>query len=229
MSITPKARPKLPRKTVREVADRILRENPHSDAEAIRASCPVMLLGVRGYYRNTMGRTGVNDFNVFDDAGFVITPDEVIPFNWNCDPCKTGWNAGVGKYYAQLMPGVWPFRQGTHKGTPGALRQMTNDEALVADLSRYFTDDRSDGYFVVRRVEDDNVGRLETHYQAINIHWGGKHGTSSWGCQTVPRSQWDEFQKSIYRAMNANGQAWSQAKPTRRGWIPYLLTEEKLA
>lgn len=233
MTITPKARPQLSHDVVREVADRVLRENPNADADAIRAACPVMLLGVRGYYRNTFGRLGLNDFGVFDDAGFVITPHDVWPFNWNCDPVKTGWNPGAGtsgKFYAQLMPGVWPFRQGPHKGVPGALRQLTNDEAQEANLAQFFTDDRDDGYFVVRRVEKDQVGKLETHYQAINIHWGGEHGVSSWGCQTVPRSQWDEFQDVIYNAMNGHGQEWSTAdQSNKRGWLPYLLTEEKLA
>src|SRR5262245_46748936 len=121
----PKKRPELHAKTVREVATRLLLHNPECDGHAIEETCPVRILGVRGYYRNTLGRLGVNDFGVFDDAGFLITPDKVISFNWNCDPIKTGWNPGVSKFFAQLMPGVWPFRQGEHKGKAGALRQLT--------------------------------------------------------------------------------------------------------
>src|SRR5436853_3463636 len=151
MPITPRERPQLPENVVREVVARLLRENPNSDAAAIEDACKVMILGVRGYYRNTMGRLGINDFGIFDDAAFVITPDKVSRFNWNCDPSKTGWNKGVEKFYAQLTPGVWPFRQGPNRGKPGALRQFTNDEAAEAKLERFFTDDRSDGYFVVRR------------------------------------------------------------------------------
>ena len=228
MPIKPQSKPRLAKAIVRQVVDRLLRENPHSDRQGITAACPVMILGVRGYYRDTLGRLGINDFGVFDDAGFVITPDDVFPFNWNCDPSKKGFNKGVGKNYAQLMPGVWPFRQGPHKGKPGALRQLTNDEATRAQLQEFFTDDRSDGYFVVRRVEDDNVGKLETQYQAINIHWGNEAGTSSWGCQTLPPEQFPVFSQTVYAAMNEHAQAWSEARKSF-GWIPYILTEEKLA
>jgi lysozyme len=227
-AITPKARPQLPEDRIREVVDRILRENPNSDSDAIKEACPVKILAVRGYYRNTLGRLGVNDVGVFDDAGFVVTPDRVARFNWNCDPSKIGWNPGVDKFYAQLMPGVWPYREGPHRGKPGALRQLSNEDAAQAELERFFSDDRSDGYFQVRRVEKENVGKLEFKYQAINLHWGGKHGTNSWGCQTVPEPQWDEFHDAIYSALDGHGQQWDP-KNNRFGWVPYLLTEEKLA
>src|SRR5262245_35247475 len=134
MPIVPRERPKLAHKTVRETAARLLQQNPECDARAISDACPVMILGVRGYYRDTLGRLGLNDFGIFDDAGFLITPDQVTAFNWNCDPVKTGWNGGVGKLYAQLMPGIWPFRQGPHKQKAGALRQLTNEEAAQAKL-----------------------------------------------------------------------------------------------
>jgi len=228
MVIEPRSRPQLSKTIAREVTERRLRENPGSDASAIMAACPVMLLGVRGYYRDTLGRLGINDFGVFDDAGFLITPDDVLSFNWNCDPSKIGWNAGVNKDYAQLMPGVWPLRQGPHKAIPRALRQFTDGEAGKAGLGRFFTDARAKGHFVVRRVVDDNVGDLETDYQAINIHRGGETGTSSWGCQTIPPDQWDEFSATVYRAMNEHRQDWNEEEGSR-GWIPYVLTEEQLA
>lgn len=228
MPIKPKSRPNLAKTVVRQVAERVLRENPNCDGPGIMAACAVMILGVRGYYRDTLGRLGINDFGVFDDAGFLIAPNDVLPFNRNCDPSKKGWNPGVGKNYAQLMPGVWAFRQGPHKGTPGALRQLTNEEAATAKLDKFFTDDRSHGYFVVRRVEDDNVGKLETQYQAVNIHRGSATGTSSWGCQTLPPEQWQEFSDATYAAMNEHEQTWAEAQK-RFGWIPYILTEEKLA
>jgi hypothetical protein len=226
--IQPNALPALPEATVREVIDRLLRETPACDGPGIMAACPVKILGVRGYFRNTLGRLGINDFGVFDDAGFVVTPDEVLRFNWNCDPSRKGWNPGVGKFYAQLMPGVWPLRQGPHKAVAGALRQLTSAEARRASLDDYFWDARAKGKFTVRRVRDDNVGALETSYQAINVHSGARTGTSSWGCQTLPPDQWPVFSARVYAAMDQHGQRWD-TRQRLFGWVPYVLTEERLA
>ena len=40
---------------------------------------------------------------------------------------------------------------------------------------------------------------------AINIHRGGRNGTSSEGCQTIPPSQWDAFYSSLSGEMKRHG------------------------
>lgn len=224
--LMPDAKPQLGPDKVREVAKKMIMADINCHGADILVICPVMVLGVRGYFRNTLGRPGVNDFGVFDDAGFLITPDVVLPFRWNCDPAKPGWNKGVDKYFAQLEPGVWPFRQGPHKRVPGRFRQMTDEEAELAQLERFFMDSRQDGEFTVRRLKEEKKYDEETGMFNINIHPGSQRSTSSWGCQTVPTSDWDAFQVAAYSAMLKSNQHWSN---TVHGWFPYVLTEEKLA
>src|SRR5688572_28150889 len=77
---------------------------------------PVAILGIRGYRRDTMGKPGVNDCNIYDDALFVRYPGGVLNCNGNCDPVRIGWNSSLGKPFAQLKAGVWPFVKGKHKG-----------------------------------------------------------------------------------------------------------------
>ena len=46
----------------------------------------VILVGVRGYYRDSMGEAGKNDRGIYDDAIFVIAPDFFGSWNANTDP-----------------------------------------------------------------------------------------------------------------------------------------------
>lgn len=143
-------------------------------AKAIRAAgltSPVVLVGVRGYYRDTMGKPGVNDRGIYDDAMFIVSPTHFSSWNANTDPSvqRTG--------IASLVPGVHLYRRGNHGiSRPGggypAFRPATPGEQLP--VSR-------DG------IVNPRPG------VAINIHRGGRTTTSSEGCQTVPPSQWDAF------------------------------------
>jgi lysozyme len=218
-SITPRARPQLDHEIARAVAQRLLFESPGCDGARVLGECPVLLLAVRGYYRNTFMRPGVNDVGVYDDAAFLITPHEVRSFNWNCDPSKIGWNSEIGKFFAQLVAGVWPFRQGRHKGRPKLFRQPTDEEAEDLDLARFFTDVRKEGEFTVRRVHKDETAELESGYFAINIHDSTNGTTGSWGCQTAPQAQMFEMRDAAYAAMETYAQRV----------LMYVLTEEKLA
>lgn len=224
MKLLPDQRPQLEDDVVRGTIERLIRADAACHAEILLSACPVRLLGVRGYFRNTLGKKGVNDLGLYDDAIFLASPIGVGRFNANCDPVRAGWNKGVHKLFAQLTPGVWPFRQGPHRNTPGRLRQLTDEDAARAGLHRYFSDDRMNGEFAVERIVRDGDGEREWGYQAINVHPGSASGTSSWGCQTVPPAQWDEFRAALYDAMNRHGQSWE-----RGGVIPYVLTEERLA
>lgn len=225
MTLVPRERPRLGGSLVRGALARALLAERGIDAPAIIEACPVMILANRGYYRDTMGRPSVNDVGTFDDAAWIVDPTHVYPHNWNCDPSRTGWNPGVSKFFAELQAGVWPLRQGPHRGRPNHLRQMTDEEAIAAGLGRFFHDERRWGEFRVRRVHADGTGEVESGYQAINVHEGSEHGTSSWGCQTVPPAQWPEFWAQLAASLDVYGQRWGD---TARGWVPYVLTEERL-
>jgi len=146
----------------------------------------VVLIGRRGYYRDTMGKPGVNDIRLYDDALFWVWPDGGFSaFNANTDPGGYGHNPGVGKLFARLKPGRYTFTKWRHKGQYAAFGQANN----VVTVQRM----NADG--TVHHEEDgDGFG--------INIHRGGENGTSSWGCQTLPPDQWPEFQTLGYRLLD---------------------------
>lgn len=130
---------------------------------------PVALLGVRGYYRASMGDSGCNDRGIYDDAIFVASPSCHVAFNANTDPSVQ--RPGV----AVLDPGVWRYKLGIHGLSKPVERQY---QALV----------QADEVRVTR-----DGGRREGGYFGINIHRGGEHETSSLGCQTIYKPQWAEF------------------------------------
>lgn len=134
----------------------------------------LVVVGIRGYYKTTMGNPVANDRGIYDDAFFVVSPTVFASFNGNTDPsvAKTG--------IASLKPGVHRYRKGNHGITrPGggypAFRPNTKDEALP----------------VIRDGGGESLGI------AINIHKGSLNSTSSLGCQTVYPTQWDAFKALV--------------------------------
>jgi len=149
----------------------------------------VYALAVRGYRATSMGPTPGNDVGIFDDAFFLVTPDDFIPANANTDPSKLGWNPGVGKPYGMLKTGVWWFYSGAHKGRRPAFRQADNED-VANNLGI-----PHEGKFHVTRMwgRDDPRNYDEWGHQQVNIHFGRGPitGTSSWLCLTVPEgSPW---------------------------------------
>jgi len=144
----------------------------------------VVLVGIRGYYKDTMGKPGVNDIGIYDDAIVLIGPNYFQTFNANTDPSKH--RPGI----ATLIPGLHYFKRGNHGiSKPGggypAFRPDTPDESLMV-------------------TRDGQVGLSKGI--AINIHKGGFNGTSSEGCQTIYPDQWMEFQVKAYELMTNEGQ-----------------------
>lgn len=143
---------------------------------------PVAILGVRGYYLNTMGEPGKNDRRMYDDAIFIVTPERVIPFNANVDP------GAFRKHIAKLNAGEWRYKLGIHGNSkPKILRY----EALVQARS----------VTVTRDQEGPDSG-----YFGINIHRGGVLKVSSIGCQTIAPLQWPEFIHTVKSEMAKHGQ-----------------------
>jgi len=177
MSIKPKSKPALN-------ADEVLKI-----VKANKVTDKVCLVAVRGYYLDSMGVKGQNDRGIYDDAMFWVSPDGVISFNGNCDASKyrKGKGSGAEKGMASLNPGVWRYKPGTHYGSVPhpAFRQ-----AAPVKITR----------------DGTNGNYQDTLNSSINIHRGGANGTSSLGCQTIPREQWDAFKALGDMLLKKHGQ-----------------------
>ena len=157
----PKNRPRIERKTT----EQLLRLRKVSD--------PVCLVGIRGYYRDSMGAKGKNDRGIYDDCLVIVSPNVHAAFNASVDPDRHGVNPKLRKPYAVLKPGVWRYKIGKHginRGNPYT--------ALVqaAPVTVYRGDKEETGWF------------------GINVHKGSRNSTSSEGCITLPPGpNWDGF------------------------------------
>jgi lysozyme len=155
----------------------------------------VALVGIRGYFLNSMGKKGKNDIGIWDDGFTWIARDgSFATFNGNTDPSRYYLNV------ATLKTGLWRYKTGIHPlSRPGgypAFRQAGNVMVM-----RY-----KDG----KRWQDD-LGDF-----GINIHRGGASTTSSAGCQTLPPDQWDAFKTYGYMLLD---------RFNCRQSFPYLLVE----
>lgn len=170
--ISPPSRPRATLSEVIAIASREFGNAPLS-------SCYVV--GVRGYYRDTMGEPGKNDRGLYDDALFIVGPGgKFAAFNANTDPSR--FTPGI----ATLRPGAHWYRPGNHGiSRPGggypAFRPATPGEALPV-------------------TRDGKPGTSQGI--AINIHKGGYSTTSSAGCQTIHPDQWDEFHRVLTRCLS---------------------------
>lgn len=129
----------------------------------------VKLLGVRGYFKHTMGNPASNDIGLYDDAIFVVSPTVFAAFNANVDPSKETVTM------AHLKPGgPYLYKIGMH-----------NMQHPYEALRQY-------GRLTVLRDGKEETDTAEDPFY-IDIHKGGYNTTSSLGCQTVPPEQWKNF------------------------------------
>lgn len=149
------------------------RQDTERQLKSAGVSDPVCLVGIRGYFRDTMGAVGKNDRGLYDDAIILVSPNVHAAFNANVDPARSGKNPKVGKGYASLKPGVWRYRMGRH-----GIRSGNPYKALVQAAP-------------VTVARDG--GAEESGWFGINIHRGGNRTTGSEGCQTLPPTQWPAF------------------------------------
>jgi lysozyme len=166
--ILPPSRPQL----TADAAARTVRAAGVTDA--------VALLGVRGYYRDTMGRAGTNDRGIYDDAMFVVSVTAFAAFNANTDPSVE--RPGI----AVLERGVWHYKRGLHgisRGNPYPAFVQADEVTVMRD-----------------------GGKPDTGYFGINIHRGGRNTTSSEGCQTIFPDQWDAFHELARGEMTRHAQ-----------------------
>lgn len=180
-----------PRKNLREVLQ-IIDQHKFYEGEE------VILVGVRGYYKNSMGIPGKNDRGIWDDAMFVVSNDCFVAFNANTDPSRVrkGKGTGQGKGMAVLKPGLYRAHKiGRHKAVYPALVQQAGEVTVIRD-----------------GIDGDYE---EKGWFGINIHPGGVYSTSSLGCQTLPREQWHSFIHLVE----------DQLKKHDQDVLPYLLVE----
>lgn len=153
-------------------------------AEFDLSAYPVRLLGIRGYYKQTMGNPVKNDRGIYDDAIFIITPDSFASFNGNTDPSITRSRV------ASLKPGgPYLYKIGMHnmKAPYEALRQYGNVTVIRDGVAAEDTDSPSNRFY-------------------IDIHKGGYSGTSSLGCQTIYPDQWLSFLHMVKDHLKRNKQ-----------------------
>jgi lysozyme len=196
--MTPNSKPKASRQRIEVAALKKWKESGRK-AEEFPTT---FIFASRAYYRDLMGKPGVNDTGIYDDAIFIVTPDDFTAWNANTDPSRYGWNAGAGKFMARLKPGIWSFRRLKHKmSSPRGYMAFGQGSAPVT---------------VERIKQDGTIAVTETGVFGINLHRGGNIGTSSEGCQTIPPSQWIDFDKTLAEIIG-----------DRR--IEYILTDEAVA
>ena len=196
--------PNKPRTTTEELT--ALAKSQGHDLGAIRQKHPLLVVGVRGYYLDTQGKPGVNDRGMYDDALILVTDNAFASFNGNTDPSsyRKGRGKGAGKGMATLKPGLWPvYRFDLHRGKYLALCQRAGEVTVI---------------------RDGNPPYEDTGWFGMNLHEGGITGTSSEGCQTVPRqgAQWKGFiGLAEAEARRIWGAVWKQRT------VAYLLLEKR--
>lgn len=193
MPITPSERPRLTSAELRALIEPF---------KIDRDKFPLVVVGIRGYYKNTMGAPGVNDRGIYDDAIFIDTAQATVAYNGNTDPSayRPGNGTGAQKGMATLNVGAWfVHRFDLHSGKYLALCQRAGQVTVTRDG-------------ISPRLDTGNFG--------INIHRGGYNTTSSEGCQTIHPAQWDSFiQLAVDQAKRYFPNTWKTAV------IPYVLVE----
>ncbi|HNT87356.1 MAG TPA: hypothetical protein PKL84_05775, partial [Candidatus Hydrogenedentes bacterium] len=169
-----------------------------------RTRHPLIVVGIRGYYRDLMGAPGVNDRGIYDDALFIHAPSVFAAYNGNTDPSqhRPGHGSGAARGMASLKPGAWfVHRFDLHRGKYLALCQRSGPVTVI---------------------RDGNPPYEDTGYFGINIHRGSYTKTSSEGCQTIHPDQWPSFiALAEDHARRCHGPRWKNTT------IPYVLLERQ--
>lgn len=168
------------------------------------ANSPLIVVGVRGYYKNSMGLPGQNDSGIYDDAIFLVTEAHFSSYNANTEPSTRKVGQGFAERTrgrARLQPGVWNCYRFSIHGSKRAPHEALCQRAGSVEVMR-----------------DGNPDYPHRGAFGINIHRGGMNTTSSEGCQTIYPKQWDAFIISAQdQARRLFGSKW------RNTTIPYVL------
>jgi hypothetical protein len=178
----PNAKPRAQRD---RIIDMLIAQGLWSD----RNLSTVVVVGVRGYYLDSMGKPGQNDRGIYDDSMFVISPTCFTAFNGNNDPSiyRAGRAVLMAPQKVTYKPGYHGY--GRKSGHP-AFRQAS--DVIVK---------RDNGTGPGKKLCTGNFTDKGHARFWINLHRGGYHTTSSAGCQTVPPSQWPAFYNLVRHEM----------------------------
>lgn len=211
----PLNKPKLKREALVTRISKHIRSGTTSPAKSgpdkVDPSKEMVIVGIRGYFKKTMGDPRKNDRGIYDDALFIIGPHGYAAFNGNTDPAayRAGFGVGDDKGIASLAPGVWRvYKFDDHKPTN---KKQKPYPALCQRA----------GKVTVWRDSEDGAYE-DTGNFGINIHRGGIERVSSLGCQTIPPQQWDDFLSFAQEQAKAvsGGSEWMKRA------YPYVLIEE---
>lgn len=164
---------------------------------------PYCVLGIRGYYENSMGAVGQNDFGIYDDAIIQVFSDHCVAWQGNTDP------SSYKPQIAVLEPGVWRMIAGIHH---------------ISNPAKAYPAFRQHGNMTVKRV---GSGTLDRGYFGINNHRGGINGTSSAGCQTIPVQSWEDYRNRGYKALGVNTKMVWNNQSGAGSSFPYVLVTRK--
>lgn len=166
MGITPATRPQYDR----QKAEYLLSYNNIALDKAL-------IIGIRGYYKQSMGDPAKNDRGIFDDAFIIISPTHYSTWNGNTD-------GGVyRKGMANLVPGIYSYKIGIHGlSKPKEQRYKALVQASSVTVSR-----------------DNDI--TETGWFGINIHSSSMNSVSSLGCQTIYKPQYWDFIAAVESEM----------------------------
>lgn len=193
--------------------DRLIKYTQYLQLDTVKY--PVYIVGIRGYYKNTMGKSGVNDRGIYDDALFIVSGNKMFPFNGNIDPStyKTGSGFGDKKGIASTKAGLYYcWKLDYHKNKNLALCQRLGEITVIRDGKPPY--------------------EQTSRWLGINNHKGGYNTTGSLGCWTVPPDQWNEYMETLITEMITHygelttGKKDSQGRPIYKDIIvPNILIE----
>ncbi len=193
--------------------DRLIKYTEYLQLDTVKY--PVYIVGIRGYYKNTMGKAGENDRGIYDDALFIVSGKKLFPFNGNIDPSTFRDGSGFGdkKGMASTKSGLYYcWKLDYHKGKYLALCQRLGKITVIRDGNPPY--------------------EQTSAYLGINNHMGGNKTTGSLGCWTVPPSQWTEYMETVLTEMETHygdsktGKRDSQGRPIYKDIIvPNILIE----
>lgn len=189
--VIPAARPNL----TREAVEAHLSAQTKIDFDKY----PLYWVGIRGYYKKSIGDPERNDYGVYDDAAFLFGENHFSAYNANTDPAKVLRGSASKKGTAVLVPDLYFVHMlDLHKGSYPALCQRA-------------------GNVSVWRYKADGTRWKDTGSFGINGHCGGRSSTNSEGCQTIVPIQYAEWIGNVFDHIGSRG--WNGVV------VPYLLIE----
>jgi lysozyme len=158
----------------------------------------------RGYYRDSLGKPGVNDRGINDDAIGFISPDVDYRIQANVDPSV--YRTGVSSLVTNQV--VW-YRPGWH-----GYASIYGHQAFRQDSAVTVRRDGTEGFkkgTVHKKYGVCLGGGLWTDLGFgerfwTNLHRQSGNTTSSLGCQTVPAVLWKAFHALVMAELARVGQ-----------------------